>query len=761
MHKSRQFTRVRDMHSTRTRKTFRLSAVIFVTAAATFAVLTPWKQLPYPNGPRFTGAFSGVLKADINHEPNKWKPVRLGGSPVGIVVPGAVADSEALSQSMGHDCDDCDDSVRSAGEGAAWGEGDGMDVARVGTQEKRVVDGHLNTEFERGGGDIQNDLVGVSEEEVNREALPVVAVSVVDGSVGSTVDGFRREERDLMTGSEGEGEVVGGGREEQESVWASTSGDERINEGNGWEAEKDLVIESEGRRVADGAGLGGENSWPKKSEDSKEDSFRREEVKEEGNGWEAEKDLVSESEGRRVADGAGLGGENKWAETSQDTDEESIRKEVGGGWEAEKDLVSGSEGKNVAEEAAIDRSEERTEENGGWVVENDLMSGLDDKGKSGWANAKGEKRIIGEEAVAGGAHGKSERDLMGGTEAKMMNGGGSGVSSSEANRSGEEGFNVEKQVASGGEKVAEGEFAEKAEEGLMAEVGGKMEEEGGVEVDRDLMSGFEDKKVETKGEGEKIVGGAKVGTKEERGEGQYQTGPLSGLRDGCLSHIIYDKPVKTGSSAVTVALRNLLDSKEQKYESCSFDTCLEPAKEVCDGKREKIHFVEHISAEEGLLDCLGRLGYYRVTSIREPLDRWESAFLYNRGQKANHYGIAFNESYGRFMALYPDCSLLDYYDGLGKMCKHGKLGVEERVRRIVGRYEEIIDLYDEDEGRQGGLLRKLLAKDVGQVNRSKRPDGDFRETFDEGRLWAERKLYDAFKKRQRELVGKEPRLCIG
>lgn len=261
--------------------------------------------------------------------------------------------------------------------------------------------------------------------------------------------------------------------------------------------------------------------------------------------------------------------------------------------------------------------------------------------------------------------------------------------------------------------------------------------------ERDLMSGLDEK---MKREQQRKLS---VGNVED-------AKPATADAPACLQHIIYDKPVKTGSTAVTVALQDYLTRRGEEFVDCTFESCGKAAREVCDGKRAKTHFVEHISPEDGLLDCLSRLGYYRVTSVREPLDRWESAFLYNRKQKATHYGIAFNESYARFMELYPDCSLFDYYDGLGKSCEAAKIGVEERVHRIVNRYEEIIDLYHDEEK---GQLHRLLANGLNEENRSPRPNGEFRQWFDKKRLDPEIRLYNAFKARQRELVGKEPKLC--
>lgn len=280
------------------------------------------------------------------------------------------------------------------------------------------------------------------------------------------------------------------------------------------------------------------------------------------------------------------------------------------------------------------------------------------------------------------------------------------------------------------------------------------------------------------GEGERLLRGADVGERKKDGEmGETGLWTGEGIKEkheeektvvetegdlvdknvaDCLKWVIYDKPVKTGSTAVTVALQGYLREKGQGFVECTFETCGKAGREVCQGKRDKIHFVEHISPEKGLMDCLKGLGYYRVTSIRDPLDRWESAFLYNRKKKASHYGIDWNVTYSTFMRLYPDCSLYDYYDGLGKRCEDSPIPIQARIDNIISQYEEIIDLYSDD---LRGQLRLLLDKDLKEENKSPRPDGDFREDFDHARLDPEIRLYNAFKEKQRQLVGKEPQIC--
>lgn len=356
------------------------------------------------------------------------------------------------------------------------------------------------------------------------------------------------------------------------------------------------------------------------------------------------------------------------------------------------------------------------------VSEMRVMEGEGLSGKGGRDGKEGEKRgddklVEGTASVRGGEE-----------EGGMVDMAGDGI--------------VEHDLMSRGEGKRESDM-EKKKGG--ADVMGTMD--GGEErpkfvEERDLMTGLDEK---VKKEHDKLKASKVDIAKPEKDD-----------TPACLRHIIYDKPVKTGSTAVTVALQEYMKRRGEEFVECTFESCGKAAREVCDGKRAKTHFVEHISAENGLLECLKRLGYYRVTSVREPLDRWESSFLYNRKKKATHYGIGFNESYARFMSLYPDCSLFDYYDGLGKRCDVGEVGVEERIERIVNRYEEIIDLYND---KDKGQLHRMLADGLKEENRSPRPPGEFRQWFDKGRLGPETRLYKAFKARQRELVGKEPKLC--
>lgn len=246
----------------------------------------------------------------------------------------------------------------------------------------------------------------------------------------------------------------------------------------------------------------------------------------------------------------------------------------------------------------------------------------------------------------------------------------------------------------------------------------------------------------------------------ERAAAMEGDAPPPALEDAsrsiCLKHIVYDKPVKTGSTAVRKALMRYFDGRGEKYFDCSFASCTQTAKDVCADRMQKMNLMDHMVGDEDVVNCLGRMGYYKVTSVREPLERWESSFLYNRGKKTSHYGIPYEASYEEFMSKYPACSLFDYYDGLGKRCEMSPISLEERIRRIVERYDEIIDLYHDD---VQGQLHKRLQEHLSEQNKSSRPDHDFRVTFDRTRLENETRLYNALRQRQKELLDREPELC--
>lgn len=146
-----------------------------------------------------------------------------------------------------------------------------------------------------------------------------------------------------------------------------------------------------------------------------------------------------------------------------------------------------------------------------------------------------------------------------------------------------------------------------------------------------------------------------------------------------------------------------------------------------------------------------------VTSVRDPLERWESAFLFNKKKKQKHYRIPHQLPYKFFMEGFPACSLYQYYDGTDSKCSE-KVSVGERMKPIVARYDEIIDLYEE--GKPRGQLHEIIAKYLRELNRSPRPGEDFREAFDKSRLDNETKLHKALKKGREEILKEgQPPLC--
>lgn len=218
----------------------------------------------------------------------------------------------------------------------------------------------------------------------------------------------------------------------------------------------------------------------------------------------------------------------------------------------------------------------------------------------------------------------------------------------------------------------------------------------------------------------------------------------------CLPYLFYDKPIKTGSTAVTYALREYIMARGGRHRRCSYDACTPRALAVCNGTAEPEHLIGHIRGKEGQVECMKSHGYYAITSVRDPLERWTSAYLFNKMMKGSHYGIPYQESFATFMERYPDCTLYHYYDQLGAKCQHGKIGWRERLKNIVERYDEVIDLYDEDTS-NGGVLFNKIKKYLSQENVSKKPKSDsYVEEFDKSRLEPEQALYDALQAKRRE-----------
>lgn len=265
--------------------------------------------------------------------------------------------------------------------------------------------------------------------------------------------------------------------------------------------------------------------------------------------------------------------------------------------------------------------------------------------------------------------------------------------------------------------------------------------------------------------GDTNAGGGRGGNQDDKlpdnEPGREGEGHASGKGDGtssakltdepCLKYIVYDKPVKTGSSAVSAAIRSYVETLGQTADPCTRNECTEMAQAICAGKQKPRALLGHMFGEDGLLKCLRKRGYYVVTSIREPLARWESAYLFNKKKEGNHYGIPHGKGYKFFMEKFPTCSLYQYYDNTDPKCRQST-SVEDRIKPIVARYDEIIDLYED--GKPRGQLYEIIAKYLQEVNRSPRPEESFREPFNKSRLDNETKLYTALKKRRHEILKK-------
>lgn len=222
----------------------------------------------------------------------------------------------------------------------------------------------------------------------------------------------------------------------------------------------------------------------------------------------------------------------------------------------------------------------------------------------------------------------------------------------------------------------------------------------------------------------------------------------------CLPMIFYDKPMKTGSTAVTSAVEVLLNMHNEKSLVCKLTACGEYAVKLCANERPKIHLIDHIAANVSTALCLKNMGYYSVTSVRDPTSRWNSAYLFNQGKKGNHYGISYKESYEEFMRRIPNCSLLKYYDRGAGVCRGDVNSPEfqKRIADILQRFDEILDLY----GDPITDLHKRLVPFLAKENVSKRPKKISLGTIPKDRIAYEQALYDALVKRRFELA-KQPK----
>lgn len=216
------------------------------------------------------------------------------------------------------------------------------------------------------------------------------------------------------------------------------------------------------------------------------------------------------------------------------------------------------------------------------------------------------------------------------------------------------------------------------------------------------------------------------------------------FRHKCLPHILYDKPVKTGSTAVTYAIREYLESRGARDRKCKTVDCIRRAEEMCNSTTpaKGMHsIIGHFKATDGnIIQCLRKKGFYSVTSIREPASRWASAWKFNRVRQGSHYGIPWNLTFVEFKKRLPPCILYHYYDGLGGECD-APSSVQARLENIVARHDEVVDLYDEPIG----VLHKKIAKFVNRENESGSPDERYSETRDK-EMKEEYMLYDRLRK---------------
>lgn len=233
---------------------------------------------------------------------------------------------------------------------------------------------------------------------------------------------------------------------------------------------------------------------------------------------------------------------------------------------------------------------------------------------------------------------------------------------------------------------------------------------------------------------------------------------ISVQREECQEFILYYKPPKTGSTAVTDAARVFVQRNGHSDYRCGMLSCGPYAEGVCSGTLEPRQLLGHLNANFSIVNCLKEKNYFVVTSNRDPLERWRSAYRYNIQHKKTHYGIPWQVSYKEWMERVPECVLLNYYDGKGRDCGDD---VDERIERIVSMVDEVIDLYDDE---HKGELHKAIVPFLGESNVSDVGNRtieypDLPKELD-ARLNAERKLYDALKKRSMQPPAKGRKLCV-
>ena len=218
----------------------------------------------------------------------------------------------------------------------------------------------------------------------------------------------------------------------------------------------------------------------------------------------------------------------------------------------------------------------------------------------------------------------------------------------------------------------------------------------------------------------------------------------------CLKHILYDKPVKTGSTAIMFAIREFLKETGQTDIPCGSAgpfTCVTRAQTVCNGTYEVSDYFSIIGhfqyGGKELVQCL-RPYYYIVTSIREPYQRRKSAYLWNRTLNGTHFSIPHTAPFSEFMNRLPRCQLYHYYDGRGMDCDVG-VPLEERIKDIIDRVDEVIDVYDEAVGPLHKLINGYMARENESI---KLKEDEFVEEFDRDTLKEEQMLYDSLREKR-------------
>ena len=239
-------------------------------------------------------------------------------------------------------------------------------------------------------------------------------------------------------------------------------------------------------------------------------------------------------------------------------------------------------------------------------------------------------------------------------------------------------------------------------------------------------------------------------------------GTIHGKPGKCFKHILYDKPVKTGSTAISFAIREYLTAMGETDRACGNKgdfSCIHRAKAICNGtvpESEYYSVLGHLKgAGRELVDCL-RSSHYVVTSVREPYERRKSAYLWNRTLNGTHFSIPHTAPFKEFMNRMPRCQLYDYYDGKGSHC-NPKFPLEQRVQDIIDRVDEVIDLYD---GTPVGPLHKLVARYIGRENESiKIKEESYVEDFDRDTLKEEQILYDRLREKRLKPPNPDRLLC--